>query len=136
MTILSYKPAEHLGAVRKPLVDNSSLYATLFFKAVHHRTQPLIDMLSFNSIGHLFHQDESVHNAVVALGAIYASRKRIDAGRIHNSNLLKDAFYINFRSRTLRQLLTANSHKSTSVFVCALLLAIAEVTNFQSYYVG
>jgi hypothetical protein len=87
-------------------------------------------MLSFNSIGHLFHNDELVHNAVVALGATYASRKRIDAGPIHDSNcrLLRDAFYTNFRTKTLGQLMTVNSHKSTSILVCALLLSIAEVT--------
>jgi hypothetical protein len=130
MTILSYRPAKHLNAVRKPLVDDSSLYTTLFFDVVNPRTQPLIDMLSFNSIGHLFHNDELVHNAVVGLGATYASRKRIDAGHIHDSNchLLRDAFYTNFRTETLRQLMTANSHKSTSIFVCALLLSIAEVS--------
>ncbi|GAM36626.1 hypothetical protein TCE0_018f05855 [Talaromyces pinophilus] len=131
MTILSYEPAKHLDAVRKPLVDSWSLYTTMFFDLVNPRTQPLIDMLSFSSIGHLFHNDESVHNAVVALGAAYASRKRIDAGPIRDSNVVSVALYTNFRSETLKQLLTANSHTSISVFLCALLLSIAEVTKLH-----
>jgi hypothetical protein len=131
MTILSYEPAKHLDAVRKPLVDSWSLYTTTFFDLVNPRTQPLIDMLSFSSIGHLFHNDESVHNAVVALGAASASRKRIDAGPIRDSNVVSVALYANFRSETLKQLLTANSHTSISVFLCALLLSIAEVTKLH-----
>lgn len=133
MTVLSYRPAKNLGTVPKPLVDTSSLYTTLFFDAVNPRTQPLIDTLSFDSIGHLFHNDELVHNAVVALGAIYASRKRVDAGPIQDpdSRHLRDEIYTDFRTKTLRKLLTTNSHKSTSIFVSALLLSIAEVTNHQ-----
>lgn len=115
MTVLRYRPTKHLGAVRKPLVDISSLYTTLLFIAVNPRTQPLIDILSFDSIGHIFHNDELVHNAVVVLGATHASRMQVDAGPIQDPDCrhLTDEIYTDFCTEALRKLLTIYSYMST-----------------------
>lgn len=133
--ILPYKSKT---PVQKPSADNSSLYITVFFDTIDSCSLPPFNILSFSSIGSLVHTDECVQNAVIALGAIYVSRKQIDAGFAQSSHRfpLNDAYYTIFRNNALRQLQRANSHDVASVLVCALLLSIAEVTKLYPRYVG